>query len=337
MSQAGTDGPARALDEQAAEWFARMRGPDAKAQRDAFKAWLDVPANRTAYNQIAESFALGRLMIDGRARRRRQLVAAGAALLLVLVAGTWLELRQARLDRPPGSSIVQGGAGTATGTAVLATLAGERRPVRLGDGSLLILAADTTIKAQFNDGMRRLTLKRGQARFEVAHERRPFIVYAGGGTVTARGTIFEVGLAEGRRVSVRLIQGVVDVSLPRAAPGDRGVPPPRRLRAGEAIDFQAADALQPLDPGSGDDTQASTAAGVLDFDRITLAALIDMANRTSARPIRLGDPSLGQRRISGRFRIDDSDLLADRIAALLDLRVERAGTGPVLLRRPRTG
>jgi ferric-dicitrate binding protein FerR (iron transport regulator) len=38
----------------------------------------------------------------------------------------------------------------------------------------------------------RLKLLCGQAQFEVAHEQRPFIVFAGGGSAAARGTIFEV-------------------------------------------------------------------------------------------------------------------------------------------------
>jgi transmembrane sensor len=43
---------------------------------------------------------------------------------------------------------------------------------------------------------------------------------------------------------------------------------------------------------------------------------------------------LGERRVSGRFRIDDTELLADRLAALFDLTVDRSKATAILLRPP---
>ena len=334
MSEPGTNPPDAQLDEQAAQWFARMRGPGADAQRDAFETWLKEPANRSAYNEIAESFSLGRLMIDDRARRRRRLAAAGAALLLLTVTGTWLGLRPGA-GGSPSAGLAQDGPAPATGTALFVTAAGERRPVRLRDGSLLILAAETSVSATFSDTLRRLTLERGAARFAVAREGRPFIVYAGGGSVTARGTIFDVALAPGHRVSVRLIEGVADVTLPPLKPGPAGEPRQRRLHAGEAMGFAAApgtQAIQSSERGAPDAAAAAAAGQAQEFDHVSVAQLIALANRTSPRPIRLSDPAIGERKVSGRLRLNDTELLAERIAALFDLAVDRGSADAITLR-----
>jgi transmembrane sensor len=50
--------------------------------------------------------------------------------------------------------------------------------------------------------------------------------------------------------------------------------------------------------------------------------LVAEANRGSARPISIADPTLAARRVSGRFRVDDTRLLAPQIGALLGARVD---------------
>src|SRR3546814_15175781 len=75
------------------------------------------------------------------------------------------------------------------------------------------------------------------ARFDVAHETRPFVVLAGGGSVTARGTIFDVSLDRYERVTVRLLSGAVDVERPRPIKGTTGRKAVARLEPGETHSF----------------------------------------------------------------------------------------------------
>jgi transmembrane sensor len=74
-------------------------------------------------------------------------------------------------------------------------------------------------------------------------------------------------------------------------------------------------------------------AAVLDYDGVRLGELVDDANRRSQRPIRTAG-ALGERRVSGRFRIDDTELLADRLAVLFDVTVDRSNATVILLRPP---
>lgn len=319
MTEPDTDRPKGQLFEEAAGWFARMRAPDAEASRGEFEAWLARGAlHRSAYNRAAEIFAMGKLLqepgADGartpvRARRNRVPAAAAAAALLCLAAGLgWIGLRQAA--RP----------GEGDRPIALASQAHSGAAYRLSDGSVVTLAAASRLTVDITARVRRLTLEDGRGRFRVAHESRPFIVYAGGGSVTARGTVFDVALSSDRRVRVRLIEGVVEVASPgRAAPPRR-----QRLVAGQSASFAVRGSAQP--PG-----RPQAAAGVHEYDRAALSELIDAANRNSKRPIQILG-TVGERRVSGRFRIDDTDLLADRIAALFDLVVDRSDPSVILLK-----
>jgi transmembrane sensor len=321
---------------EAASWFARMRGPEAGSSRQPFEAWLAAdPAHRRAYNRASEIFAMGKLLAepDGRPaaappappRRRLRLVAAAACVAAIAAAG-WLALA-----RPPIADGQAQGTTASTGSPasrmMLATIAGERRLVRLRDGSSVALGGDTRVQVVYNAGERRLSLLKGQARFDVFHEGRAFVVAAGGGTVTARGTLFDVALSPGREVVVRLIQGRVDVALPSTT--GMAIRP---LRAGERIAFAAlrtGDA--PAEPAKTS-LQAGAGAATRDYDSVTLAELVAEANRGSPRPIFLLGAGLADRRVSGRFRVDDSALLAERLALLFDLEITRTDPERLILR-----
>lgn len=337
MSEAGNDAPAQdQLFIEAAGWFARMRGPEAEASRAEFERWLARGAlHRAAYNRAAEVFALGKLlqMDEERAanpgatrpRPRRKVLAATLAGMLALAgAGSWLMLQ------PPRH--MSGGA-AARQTATLTSRPGEQRHVRLADGSIVKLQPGTRIVAAFDGRTRRLTLERGRALFEVAHQSRAFVVHAGGGSVTARGTAFEVALLRNAQVSVRLIEGLVDVRLP-AATGAK-TPRIRQLQPGQSLRFAAAPragmrAAADLAPGND---RALPEIPAEDFRDVRVADLIARANLDSERPIRISAPEVGERRVTGRFRVEDPEKLAERIALLFDLVVDRSAPGALVLRR----
>ena len=328
---------------EAAAWFARMRGPGAEADRQAFEDWLRRGATqRSAYNRAAEIFAMGKVLADGEAAaperghpvRRKRLVRLGTAAGLISACA--LGLLTLSLQQPGiGGREVTPGAVVAT--RLLTTSPGETRVVRLADGSRVRLHGDTVVEVRLGISERRLDLKRGKARFEVFHEPRPFVVQAGGGRVTARGTLFDVALSSDKQVTVHLINGLVDVDLPRPIRPDSHDKTVRRLRAGESISFQ----VRPLPK-----REAAKAAGRIapvalaaqtdaaqDYEEITLNDLIAAANRSASRPIRLGDAGTGRLRLSGRFRIDDTEMLAERLSVLFDLSVDRRHPDEIVLRR----
>lgn len=341
MTESGSNDESGLLPEAAA-WFARMRGPGAEASRPEFEAWLARGAlHRAAYNRASEIFAMGKMLADDgesagapdprtSGRSRRIAFAAAAALLAVVVSTGWLTIRAL------SPAHQDGGTRERSASIQVAELgaAGEARSVRLADGSLVRLAAETILDVSFTRDRRRLRLERGLALFEVAHETRPFVVGAGGGSVTAHGTVFEVGLLAGRRVSVRLIEGAIEVKLPAGNTGQHGAV--RRLHGSGALSFIAASDNPPNAQAIARTPNAkpeSPAQEARDFDGIRLADLLSIANRKFTRPIRLADPALGQEPISGRFRTSNPDLLSERIAVLLGLAVDRSDPAVIVLRR----
>lgn len=325
------------LFREAAEWFARMRAPDAESSRAEFEAWLGRDAaHRAAYNRASEIFAMGKLLAaddkgkepagrPGRSGKAWLEVALAAVAAGVAVIG-WIAVGPGGEYRGPASA----GRGE---DSVVTVSSDTPRQIRLADGSLVRLQPRTRLSIVFDAAIRRVGLQAGEARFDVAHEPRPFIVSAGGGSVIAHGTIFDVRLSAGSRVTVRLIEGMVDVRLPHRAERTAAV---RRLRPGDALTFDGGQAAgvsgTPRQQGSAA-SDAGPAEGPSDYEGVSVAELVERANSRSHRLILLAEPGLGPKKVSGRFSIDDPDLLAERLAALFGLAVDHSDSGATILRR----
>lgn len=321
------------LAREAAHWFAGMRSPDAEHSRAAFEVWLaQAPEHRIAYNRAAEIFAMGKLLaepdqpdqvIAPPGRHRVPVVALASMAACAIGIGGWVVSHSSGPPPDRGEAVA-----ATTDHRTISTMAGKAEVVRLADGSTVRLGDGTVLNIDIGDRQRSFRLLLGQARFEVAHERRPFIVLAGGGSVTARGTIFEVALARSGKVEVRLLRGAVDVALPR--PSVTTQPAIRKLAAGQSINFMAQPDV-PATPASPAAATAMPSAAARDFGAIPVAELVAIANQGAARPIRLADASLADRRVSGRFRVDDTELLARRLGALFSRNVDVSDTQEIVL------
>lgn len=345
----------RELREDAAMWFALMRGPEAEAQRAHFEAWLQAdPAHRQAYNHVSEVFSLGKGLKlapaapdAGPSAQRAmpailgRLVGSPVVVLLLLAVAVpvliALTTTAMRAIGPSHPLIVASGLGRqGEETTSLVTARGDVREFRLADGSRLILDADSRVQVALSARRRDLALLRGRARFFVAHEQRPFVVTAGGGTILARGTIFDVALRGAGGASVDLIEGVVDVRQPPA----RGVPATSaqggsgavtRLNAGHGLAIGGAG--QTALPTARPLARTDWPSALRDFTDVPLRELIAEANRYADRPLGLADPALGDLRVSGTFRIREPARLAGNLAALFDLALVDSPSGLVLARR----
>ena len=335
------------LRDEAADWFAVMRGPAADARQAEFQQWLGASAlHREAYNRIAETFSLGKALKspavavppgndarpNGENERRRagaMAFVAAAAILGGLWAGWTFLSPEATMDRAPSLVADAGGAKpNAAALLQVRTQVGEIQQFQLADGSVATLDTDSLVLVSLGEKARELKLLKGRARFEVAHEARPFLVSAGGGTIKAVGTIFDVALLGRGRVDVRLLRGAVDVAI--AADAGRGAQS-RRLTPGKVLSFGGPGA--PLASNLSASVDANWPDGLRDFDGATLGRVLADANRYSNVPLRAGSPDVADIRISGTFRVNNGKVLAENIADVLGL---AQVTGPdeiVLVRR----
>ena len=69
----------------------------------------------------------------------------------------------------------------------------------------------------------------------------------------------------------------------------------------------------------------------MDFNSISLGELVHLANAGSSRPIRIADEATARLRVSGMFRMDDTNLLSQRLAALFHLRVDTSNPAEIVL------
>jgi len=322
-------------DEIATAWFARRsRGaltPQAQAE---LEAWLAAdPANRAAYDAVEltwratealradpEVLYLREAAMKTPRLPRRGLIAAGVAVAVALgvLLATPLAL---------GSY----GAIQALQDQEFRTGVGQQATMKLPDGSTVTLNTDSVLRTRQAQGERLLYLDRGQAYFTVAHDPdRPFIVSAGGRTVTALGTAFDVRV-DGDRFAVTLVEGKVRVAAPvptRSPPAAEGGEP-------AAVSYQATEmtagsrlvasvtASEPWRVAPANVVvETSWTRDILIFDDEPLSAVVAELNRYSDKKMVVADTAIETTPISGTFRPGDVDSFVRTLRAY---RLARAG------------
>lgn len=318
------------LYDDAADWFAKMRGPDAKSHEPDFKAWLARGAlHRAAYNKVAEIFTDSGRVDDpdksrGNEKPRSGPGKSGLAMIALLIGMGAISAKvmfHVGLGRQEAGRLQDASPDQFT----IASAVGQIRRVALPDGSSILLDTNSEVQVAFTSKDRRLRLVRGRARFEVAHEQRPFNVAAGAGTVTARGTIFDVRLAESGKVSVALLRGAVDVTVAGSGTTTR-----QRLHPGEKTTF--APRLETPRPIADQEPNLWTQAKG-EFHDEPLIDIVAEANRYADLPIQIGDVETGRLRVSGIFSLKDTAALSIKLAALFDLEREVSRERIILRRR----
>jgi transmembrane sensor len=306
----------------AARWFARQRsGEMTEAARLELRLWLeDDPANTAAYAAVRRAWGgSGAVRSDPRVLAMREhwsamdapspVRAPGRALAACIAAALLVTAAVAGWQ-------VWGGHRTLADN-VYRTAVGERRTVELPDGSVVTLNTRTVLRTQRDGDRRLLFLEEGQAFFQVAKDpEHPFVVTAGGRTVTALGTTFDVRIERGD-FKVTLVEGKVRVQT--LAPRKASV---------KATEMTAGSQL--IAPANEDwrITRANVAVetswtnGRLIFDREKLSEVVEEMNRYSDRKIVLGDAELSEVPISGTFKPGD---VSSFVAALEEYQMARGG------------
>ncbi len=179
------------IDEEAAAWIWRMDATAlAVADRQGFDAWLrQDPRHRRAAAELSAVWGA----LDGLAEAKREekiatfakntplpllqhsqrrWIAAAAVLAAVAIGAIWLQ---------QGSEL-----------QTLATAVGQQRNVTLADGSIVTLNTNTILETDIERHSREIYLRKGEAHFQVAHDRsRPFLVHAGDAVVRHAAAIVE--------------------------------------------------------------------------------------------------------------------------------------------------
>ncbi len=265
--------------------------------------------------------------VQRRRQLRRRAAAAVAALsLLVFASATWFHS-----ESSPAAS-------------ALATTATLTQPTRqlLTDGSQIELNGDAQVRVEFSPAIRRVTIVRGEAHFEVAHDTaRPFVVVAGEFSVRAVGTAFSVRLAP-RDVNVLVTDGRVAVDRATIDPVPAPVQPLAFVSKGAEVAVAPEDlvpnAPAPVVVAVSDPELAERLAwrvARLEFNDTPLREAVVLFNRHGNVHLSLGTPTLGELRVSGVVRADNTSALLQLLRADYGVEAQRLGEGEFVLSRPR--
>ncbi|MGC4250029.1 MAG: FecR family protein [Sphingobium sp.] len=344
-----------APDEAAAFWLIRMDSGsfDARAQAE-FDAWRsETPGNAAAFERaknvwktfedadsIPDLAALRESALAARPRLRRVIwIAAGAGLAATLVAAVTFDIdnvrskttnvRQAAAastavhpDLPASMELKRPDQGLFT------TAKGERRAVKLADGSTVTLNTDSSIRIALTSQRRVVQLLRGQALFEVAKDHsRPFVVKAADRQVTALGTVFEVRL-EPDRMKVTLVEGKVVVDA-ISDYGKSAAIIPKVLTPGEELVAIIGEPPQLVKVNV--EQQLRWRDGFAEFSDVPLGTIVREMNRYSARQIVINDSATANLKVSGIFRTGNPERFAAIIGGLLPVRAASLPDGRIEL------
>lgn len=326
---------AKAIEEQAGVWFARMDGENASGYLRPFNEWLaQSPDHIQIYDRMAKVHRETQFLCDepGYGPDRDKLVrpapiepvshgryagvgisALAASVIIGLTLGTAFYRRAQLASQAQEESV---------NVLTLTTNLGEIRQIRLADGSSITLDTGSRVEVALGSRKRKLQLVSGHLRLRIAPDTRPFEVDAGAGQITANQAVFDIGYVPGKKVTLQLISG--QAAMQQAVPSALWSSSAQSLPIGQAFAY-AGDQFDPtpLPPSANTLDTSDWPSGWVDCRSITLDALIALANRYSDKPVLLEGAGIGDLAVTGRFRIADSPSFLRNIADQFDLTVTR--------------
>ncbi|WP_460322984.1 FecR family protein [Pseudomonas ogarae] len=311
-----------AITNAAAHWCMRLHAVDCTdAERQAFKQWHDAdPLHAFEYEAMLEIWAVADHLprvesapaVPARSPRLRwSRLAVAAAVFVVgmpLAAYTgwnlgWIANSYQRFE---------------AGTNV--------RHVTLGDGSEVELNLGSELVFTNYKNERRVTLKKGEAFFDVSHDKQhPFVVRAGQGQVRVTGTRFNVWMYQDQ-VRVTLLEGSVRVTSNQALTRN-GL----SLSPGMQASYKAGDHQPQVRETPPNDSSLAWRNGKLVLDNLALSDALPLINRYLDRPVMLADNSTGGLRIGGVYNISEVQNLVPSLPKVLPVYLTQNKDGnPVL-------
>lgn len=334
------------LDEQAIHWCMRLAEKSLSvAERRDLQEWLRDPRHRAVLEEAiavwegVEAAADRPEMIQLRSRALDDFRGTNRKRWARRMPGRW------RLAAVAASVVaiaaVAGLFALRDDTRVYVTNIGERRVVKLEDGTQLSLDAATHVQAGVVGNRRTLQLLSGRAKFDVAKDPlRPFSVTARNKVIVATGTSFSVELLE-RQVRVVLYEGHVEV-LEQS--DDESSARPLRLRAGAtSADAQLMPGRELLTSMNETDAAVVTVdvprslsweSGQLNFVDEPLGLAVERMNRYSRERLMVDDARVAAFKVNGVFNAGDVRAFIEAVQAFAPVSVEQTSQGLVMKGAP---
>ncbi len=319
MVEAALNRPKDMEPQTAQQWFVLLQDEDATdADRQRFAAWLAAdPAHARAWAETEQLWT--RMDAAVPALRARETWQAARKPAVQITRRGWLKQAAA------AALVLGGGVGVAVSSDLFAdhrTGVGERRSLKLADGSTVELDADSALSVAFSAGQRRISLHRGRAFFQVASDAsRPFVVAADNGEIRALGTAFSVKIAPDT-VHVAVSEHAVAITQ-----GNDSV----QLEEGRALAYGAhgIGQMAPADIAS----QLGWRQDRLFFQEAPLREVVADLDRYRPGRILILDDDLADLPVTGFFHAGQTEAALQTIEATLPVRLSRLTDRLVVIRR----
>jgi transmembrane sensor len=298
----------REAQDRAAQWIVARDEPDwSDRDQAALDAWLDESdLNRIAWLRLDEGWrqadrirALGAhdtapadpipaeiAAMSYRGHERRWWIPTAIAASLAAVVGLGWFMSPAGGPRP-----------VALATIGYDTSVGGRRLVGLTDGSRMELNTASSVRTAVGPERREVWLDRGEAYFEIAHDKsRPFVVHAGSREVTVLGTKFSVR-RDGDKVTVSVLEGRVRVD----EVGSGGIGRSTTITGGDIAVAQGPATLVTAKSEERVEGALAWRGGMLAFDQTRLADIAIEFNRYNRKRLIIAGADAAEMRIGGTF------------------------------------
>ncbi|MDD1962601.1 FecR domain-containing protein [Pseudomonas sp. 39004] len=277
--------------QEALEWFSRLRQPGCnEGERQVFAAWCQEPQNAQAYAEL-ETFWQQLQPAPARPRprqitARRSHLGKWLALVFLLVLGALAYLYWPLMQRL-GSE--------------MHTDVGERRSLRLADGSTVHLDSASAMNVDLRGRTRQLHLVQGQVYLEVLLDGRAMEVDVGEARIQVFGTRLQIARFADHNELVVLSGKAMVVQG-----GEQ-----RLVSAGERVTFDATriDPVQKADMKTAD----SWRNGRLRATDMPLGQVLERLAGYQGQRLWILDEQAAHRRVSGDFSLDRP---AESLAAL---------------------
>jgi transmembrane sensor len=320
---------------EAAAWLIRLEGQTSPAMWDEFQAWLDADRRhqaafirlRTAWTHCDRFKQLR--PADGRVDRNLlvQLAAGESPAELTESAIDEAAEAQHAMDRRRWLMYVGATAAATAGVGMLGWLSAEHRrwtyfetnvggnrKAVLADRSEVLLNTDSRLRVRLGNGRRDGELIRGEAYFNVAHDKlRPFYVKAAHTLVCAMGTAFSVRIHEDRSVQVLVADGRVAIGAtdPAAGTGAPVLPDSAPQAAGgDSVEVGPNSVSIKQQPRGYVTRKLAWTTGNISFDGETLTEAVREFNRYNRRHLVIIDPAIAQMKVGGSFEAQDPESFA---------------------------
>lgn len=306
---------AGAIGDQAAEWLLRQGAPEWMASDQAeLDAWLNQsPQHLAAYWRLEAGWTRTERLAALKPARTQGLqttpskrswpvlrFVAAASFVITMVVGGWYSWSTKEVE--------------------YATSIGQRAKILLADGSRIQLNTNSAISVSFGLWQRTVSLKKGEAYFDVHHDAaRPFSVLAAGHRITDLGTQF----------AVRTINDRLEVTLVEGRARLETVSPAIQRHTTDLVSGEVAVATASTIKVTRLPIQSLANAlawrqGQLVFNHTTLAAAAAEFNRYNNTQL-VVEPAVAGLTISGVFDAGSVDTFTNMAKFAFKLRVEKQG------------